>query len=113
MATYTIHDTSLRVKYLANSDDYIFRSAERAGYHYSIGDGAGASLASLAYAYEGTVDNYDQSFLSQNALDAGFFLLNTAYPESDLKIVTDEVSVMFMYQNFLNNPFTFQPVVEF
>lgn len=74
------------MEFLCPSDMYLLDAAEENGYEWPCSSRAGASYDELAELIQGTVDNSDQSLLSDDEIAMGFILTDTSYPTSDIVI---------------------------
>lgn len=87
MAVYTIFELHKKVQFKCSDDQYILDAAEEAGYDYPYSSRAGADSASAARMVIGPYpDQTDQSFLSNEEMAQGYFLMDVAYPRGDCVI---------------------------
>ena len=68
-------------------DSFILDVAEASGFDWPYSSRAGASSTETVFLLQGSVDNRDQSFLSDAKRLSGFFLSDTAYPTSEVVVV--------------------------
>lgn len=73
-------------EFYCSNETYILDEAEKNGLTLPYSSRAGVDFTSAALLVSGTVDISDQSLLCDKAIDAGFILLDVAYPTSDCVI---------------------------
>jgi len=68
----------------------IMDALELEGFHLPICERAGASSTCVAKLVSGTVDQFDQTFLTDDQIQAGYILPCVAYPITDITIVLNQ-----------------------
>ena len=70
-------------------DEYILETPEQSGIDMTYSCRSGACSSCVANILSGTIDQSDQSFLDDDQMSSGYFLLCVAYATSDLVIRTE------------------------
>ncbi len=77
------------------SDRYLLDQLEEKGYNLPYSCRCGGDATDVARLMSGQVDQSDQSFLSDNQINAGFVLLSVAYALSDCTIKINQEQYLF------------------
>jgi len=91
-ATYTITwsekgKEDVTQSFQCEDDDYLLDGAEFEGLDWPSASRSGTEAVSAARLISGTVDQSDQSFLTEEQIADGYILTDTAYPRSDCVVV--------------------------
>jgi ferredoxin len=94
-------------------DVYILDHAERCGIElpHASACRAGSCCQCVGRIISGTVDQFDQKFLEDDMVEAGFVLTCVAYPTSDLVVKTHQVEELTEFANS-SPPYTFESQEE-
>jgi ferredoxin len=80
------------VTIVCSDNEYILDCAEANSVDLPYDTRSGAEPTDAAKIISGSVDQGDQSYLTQSQMDQGYVLLSVAYPMSDLDILTHQQS---------------------
>lgn len=69
-------------------DQYILDAIEEVGYEHPYSSRAGADSSTVCKLISGTINQDDQSFLSEDETLKGLIMIDVAYPTSDCHIIT-------------------------
>ncbi|CAM9089819.1 unnamed protein product [Discosporangium mesarthrocarpum] len=98
MAEYTItvvEETGEEVAFKCDDDVFVLEAGEEAGvdFHYSCRGGACSTCAGKLL--EGTIDQSEQTFLTDEQVEDNFILTCISYPKSDCKIQINVESELY------------------
>jgi ferredoxin len=87
-ATYTITWSSkgpedVTKTFQCADNEYLLDGAETAGFEWPYSGRSGTDSTSAARLVEGTIDQHDQVFLTDEQVGKGYVLTEVAYPRSD------------------------------
>jgi ferredoxin len=74
-------------------DEYLIHGAEAAGFEWPCSGRSGTDSTSTARLVEGTVDQHDQAFPTDEQVRKGYSLTDVAHPRSDCVVVVVVVVV--------------------